>query len=922
MSDLAIELLNELLNGGNSAVADHLHAWLVHKDTEGKFVGHLERRLQRSGEHIRDAKKRGFFGVGLAVESTAEFMSTCEECIQTVRCLQLLCEGHRWAYQELLREQPMYRSSANLVAQSVELLAAVCESSACVGRFCAVELDTVAQLLAFLTEAMQGPCAGNQDLVASSEAIVAVNNIMLAACPCDARLAEADPSHASIRTQAAVMAAACLEGRGDFATHELLQKRLDMKPLLAYQTEIEVEVRSIRAAAAEENRLLTDDEENRCENALAALVAIVTVKVELRMMQEAHDKADDDNGEDGGDAQGADSTAKSTLKRDLAGKGAVEPLEPLVGMVEVQWKGKIERVVFPLPPEHKYLCAATKAQFLLTVDLATAEKRMGELLRCCDDFAAEMEHVHALAETSAPFRFLSRNLPAVKLGVYACVLVLNANVAASDRKHRVPWASLASLLDGSSAADTSLREAAALGVTFALGALVLGGYSVVSMHLAQLEVPLMLRKMDEEVADALEHDPKGESRTRPQALNASKGFLVATLVVGAIHYLNFAPQYGWYLALLCFQLPVLASSLRAYTALPATPTQRHLCLVYDIILGQPFLRNHVVLALFCVLGFNQPQYFTLMLLDIINISPVIGDIMKSVTAPAGALGWVFYLYVITTVIYAAWGMEYFSDIMLIPTALVDDDDGNSTLTDDDGARRFLKAKAKSSSSAAAGLECKSVFDCAAFLFYGGLQEGGNAKAILQPNEPGRYSYLPRIVFDSVFFIWVGIVLVNVITGLMVDTFSSIREENATREETLETDCFVCGLQRSAYEDLGLAPGSASFEAHLKEDHDLWTYVWFLTYLKKKDPTEFNGVESFVMAQVNKSSLEFLPSRNSFAIQDQGKGGASGSAETAAAVTAAAASESAATLATQMDKILSQLATLATAVEEMQAQGKD
>jgi hypothetical protein len=43
-------------------------------------------------------------------------------------------------------------------------------------------------------------------------------------------------------------------------------------------------------------------------------------------------------------------------------------------------------------------------------------------------------------------------------------------------------------------------------------------------------------------------------------------------------------------------------------------------------------------------------------------------------------------------------------------------------------------------------------------------------------------YLPRILFDSVFFIWVGLVLANIITGLMVDTFSAIREEEAERKE--------------------------------------------------------------------------------------------------------------------------------------------
>ena len=54
-------------------------------------------------------------------------------------------------------------------------------------------------------------------------------------------------------------------------------------------------------------------------------------------------------------------------------------------------------------------------------------------------------------------------------------------------------------------------------------------------------------------------------------------------------------------------------------------------------------------------------------------------------------------------------------------------------------------------------------------------------------------------------IWVGIVLVNVVTGLMVDGFSAIRQAAESRINTLQNDCFVCGLDRASYEDIGLGP---------------------------------------------------------------------------------------------------------------------
>ena len=119
-----------------------------------------------------------------------------------------------------------------------------------------------------------------------------------------------------------------------------------------------------------------------------------------------------------------------------------------------------------------------------------------------------------------------------------------------------------------------------------------------------------------------------------------------------------------------------------------------------------------------------------------------------------------------------------------------------------------------------------------------------------------------------FFIWVGVLLFNIITGLIVDTFSSLREEEADRQDVLRNCCFVCGFTRASYDDVGLQ-GGPSFDQHCHEVHDLWNYVYFYHYLKRKDPTEYNGVESYVAQMLKDQSLAWLPVRTSIVIQDHG-----------------------------------------------------
>jgi len=58
----------------------------------------------------------------------------------------------------------------------------------------------------------------------------------------------------------------------------------------------------------------------------------------------------------------------------------------------------------------------------------------------------------------------------------------------------------------------------------------------------------------------------------------------------------------------------------------------------------------------------------------------------------------------------------------------------------------------------------------------------------------------------------------------------------------------------------------SFDQHLNEDHNLWTYVHYISYLKKKDPTEDSGIESYVRQQLSDLSMEWIPTRTSYFLE--------------------------------------------------------
>jgi hypothetical protein len=88
-----------------------------------------------------------------------------------------------------------------------------------------------------------------------------------------------------------------------------------------------------------------------------------------------------------------------------------------------------------------------------------------------------------------------------------------------------------------------------------------------------------------------------------------------------------------------------------------------------------------MLLVFCSLnGFLEASYFTLMLLDVVNISPTIQSLVKSVTTPGPQLGIVAYLFVIMVIIYSSFALEYFESDFAYDVEYDDDDGGFSLFT--------------------------------------------------------------------------------------------------------------------------------------------------------------------------------------------------------------------------------------------------
>jgi hypothetical protein len=103
------------------------------------------------------------------------------------------------------------------------------------------------------------------------------------------------------------------------------------------------------------------------------------------------------------------------------------------------------------------------------------------------------------------------------------------------------------------------------------------------------------------------------------------------------------------------------------------------------------------------------------------------------------------------------------------------------------------------------------------------------------------------LFDVAFFVIIIILLLNIIFGIIIDTFGQLREEASEKTDFLASYCFICGISKDVFES-GLSKMNnvkgSSFASHIRMEHNMWDYIFFLIYLKVKDVTEFTGIERY------------------------------------------------------------------------------
>ena len=151
--------------------------------------------------------------------------------------------------------------------------------------------------------------------------------------------------------------------------------------------------------------------------------------------------------------------------------------------------------------------------------------------------------------------------------------------------------------------------------------------------------------------------------------------------------------------------------------------------------------------------------------------------------------------------------------------------------------------------------CYSSLQCFLVLINYGTRSGGGIGDVL-PIISYRYDvnfFIGRFIYDMTFFIIIIMIMGNVTFGLIVDTFGSLRDDTYKYEEDRKNKCFICQLTR----DRCLLK-NIDYEEHIKNEHNLWSYVDFLVYLHLYNPNDFNRIEGSVWDKLIERDYGWIP----------------------------------------------------------------
>uniref|UniRef100_A0A3B4CNT8 Inositol 1,4,5-trisphosphate receptor n=1 Tax=Pygocentrus nattereri TaxID=42514 RepID=A0A3B4CNT8_PYGNA len=715
-----------------------------------------------------------------------------------LRFLQLLCENHNRHLQNFLRDQNN-KTNYNLVCETLQFLDCICGSTTgglgLLGLYINERnVDLVLQTLETITEYCQGPCHENQSCIAKHESNGIDIIIALIVNPIEPLGKNRMDLVLELKNNASKLLLAIMESCHDSENAEQILDKMRPNELVdvikeAYAQGVVESVIDVEAAGDQ----ITPKDVGHNIYILAHQLA-------------RHRKALQQSLKPGSDA-------------DIEGEESLRYYAKHTAQIEiVRHDRTMEQIVFPVPSICEYLTEESKVRVFTSTERDDQGSKVNHFFQQFEDLYNEMWWQKKMRNNVALF-WVSKHISLWGSISFNMAVLVNLAVAlfypfGDDEDEGVLPPFLSVLLWVAVAVSTSL-----LFILPRQGGILAFLVTVIlrSIYTIGLGPTLLLL---------------GAANVRLHILFCNK--------------------------LLCF------FKLSCFVGNQGTFTRGYKAVIMDV-----FFLLHVTYVIVCMLGlFVHEFFYSILLFDLVRREETLLNVMRSVTKNGRSIFLTAVLAIILVYLFSIVGFLFLKQDFLMPVDpllensitvnknyLFIQNNFHSLTTHMTKTCACVSVCSPGEKEDEEEMErvCETLLMCIVTVLNHGLRNGGGIADILRKPSKDEPMFAARVVYDLLFFFIVIIIVLNLIFGVIIDTFADLRSEKQGKEEVLKTSCFICGLERDKFDNK-----TVSFEEHIKSEHNMWHYLYFLVLVRVKDPTEYTGPESYVAQMIKEKNLDWFP----------------------------------------------------------------
>ncbi|VDI71716.1 Hypothetical predicted protein [Mytilus galloprovincialis] len=224
-------------------------------------------------------------------------------------------------------------------------------------------------------------------------------------------------------------------------------------------------------------------------------------------------------------------------------------------------------------------------------------------------------------------------------------------------------------------------------------------------------------------------------------------------------------------------------------------------------------------------------FFAFHMLNIVNNNQLLSGVIKAVTQNGKSLVWVAILGLVVFYLYA-----------IVSFALM-----------------------RSMFDPESYLYCASLWECTITVIRYGLIGDLFEEMKAHKSEATFAKFGWVVLYHVSFFVFITTIGLNIIFGIIVDTFSELRDLKWTSEADMRDTCFICSRNSYDFEHHG-----KGFDHHVRHEHNMWAYVFFFIHLNGTKVNDYTALEMYVYKLLLKENYDFFPLDRALSLSGMGK----------------------------------------------------